>query len=244
MTDGYRPRMARMWYLTACLGLLLAACSSPAGSSPSAATATLAQPSPSIGPPTEATQTASPSPTIEPSPSPTVSPIGTPFGAAVFSDPDSCTNPELGYRVAYPASWFSNAAVPNPLNAAAEALSACWLFAPTDFALVYGSEISAEVAIVMRVFQLPAGTDWNYGPFPNRKLLSDSPTTVAGLPARRQETEILVRDIAFAPGDLHTEYVIPLGDGSYLVAETYRGPDYELAKSVLDEMMRTLDVVP
>ena len=205
-----------MWYLTACLGLLLAACSSPAGPSPSTATAAPAQPSPSIAPPTEATRTASPSPTIEPSPSPTVSPLETPFGAPVFSDPDSCTNPELGYRVAYPATWYSNAAMPNPLNPEGVGIAACWLFAPTDFALVYGTEISHEVAIVMRGFELPAGTDWNYGPFPNRQLLSDSATIVADLPARRQETEILERDIAFAPGDLQTKYVIELGDGDYL----------------------------
>ena len=44
-------------------------------------------------------------------------------------------------------------------------------------------------------------------------------------------------------GSVQTLYVVELGDGRYLVAETYRGPDYDLAKGVLDDMMRTLVLV-
>lgn len=235
----------RMRYLTACLGLLLAACSSPAGPSPSTGKAAPAQPSPSAAPPTEATQTASPSPTIEPSPSPTISPLGTPFGAAIFSDPDSCTNPELmesldvaggtrlGYRVAYPASWYSNAAMPN--------IAACWLFAPTDFAVVYGTEISSDVAVIIRAFEVPEGFVYEYNPPRNARIVSDSTTTVAGRPARYQELEITERDIAHHVGDRIARYVVQVTELKYLTAETYRGPDYSTAKTVLDQTVLTLE---
>lgn len=65
---------------------------------------------------------------------------------------------------------------------------------------------------------------------------------VDGLPARVQEVEITERNIAFAPGDRITEYVVELPDGAYLVAATYLGPDYGSARSVLDDMMRTMQI--
>jgi len=156
---------------------------------------------------------------------PTPEPTG--FGSAVFADPDDCTNPDAGYRVAYPDSWYSNSAV--------EGIAACWLFAPTNFNLTYGTEIPAQVAIVIRRYD-----EWNSGSFSGRRVLSDQETVVDGLPARVQEIEITERTLAFAPGDRFTEYVVGLEDGTYLVATTYLGPDYEGAKSVLDDMMRTM----
>jgi len=166
---------------------------------------------------------------------PTPEPTG--FGSAVFADPDDCTNPDEGYRVAYPDSWYSNAAMENPLNPDGDGIAACWLFAPTNFSLTYGTEIPAQVAIVIRRYD-----EWNSGSFSGRRVLSDQETVVDGLPARVQEVEITERTLAFAPGDRCTEYVVGLEDGTYLVATTYLGPDYESAKSVLDDMMRTMQV--
>ncbi len=223
-----------MRYLTIFLGLLLAACSSPAGPPPSTGIAAPARPSPSTVPPTADTQTASPSRTIEPSPS---------LGAAVFSDPDSCTNPELGYRVAYPATWYSNAAVPNPLNPAAEGLPACYLFAPTDFGVAYGGEISSDVAIWFRSYDPPPEFEWDYGPPIDARIASSAETEVADRWALYQELEIVERDIAFQPGDRIARYIIEVAERSYLIAETHRGRDYDEAKSMLDQMMLTLEVV-
>ncbi|MGI8791659.1 MAG: hypothetical protein ACR2H3_00500 [Acidimicrobiales bacterium] len=93
------------------------------------------------------------------------------------------------------------------------------------------------MAIVIRRYD-----EWNSGTFSGRQVLSDQETVVDGLPARVQDIKIMERSLAFAPGDRFTEYVIGLDDGTYLVATTYLGPDYESAKSVLDEMMRTMQV--
>jgi hypothetical protein len=93
------------------------------------------------------------------------------------------------------------------------------------------------VAIVIRRFK-----EWDSGSFSGRRVLSDHAAVVDGLPARVQEVEITERNIAFAPGDRITEYVVELPDGAYLVAATYLGPDYGSARSVLDDMMRTMQI--
>ena len=233
----------RMRFLTAWLSLLLAACSTSAGPSAGIGTAAPDQPSPPATPRTEATHTASPSPTIEPSYSPTASPLGSPLGAAVFSDPDSCTNPELGYRVAYPATWYSNPAVPNLLSPAAQGLPACYLFAPTDFAVVYGTEISSDVAIWFRSYDPPPEFEWDFGPPINARIASSAETEVADRWALYQELEIVEPDYVFEPGDRIARYIIEVAERSYLIAETHRGRDYVEAKSMLDQMMLTLEIV-
>ncbi len=227
------------------LALVLAACSAPSAPSappplltdtPPAASTPAAQPAsaqplptvaPTVGtsPTSEATPTVGTSPTLEATPTP--EPTG--FGSAVFADPDDCTNLDAGYRVAYPDWWYSNSAV--------EGIAACWLFAPTNFDLTYGTEIPAQVAIVIRRYD-----EWNSGSFSGRRVLTDQETVVDGIPTRVQEIETTERSLAFAPGDRFTEYVVGLEDGTYLVATTYLGPDYESAKSVLDDMMRTMHV--
>lgn len=93
------------------------------------------------------------------------------------------------------------------------------------------------MAIVIRRYE-----EWNSGSFSGRRVLSDNPAVVGGSPARVQEIEITERTLAFAPGDRFAEYVIELPDGGYLVAATYLGPDYEAARSVLDDMMRTVQI--
>ena len=79
------------------------------------------------------------------------------FGAEVFPEPDSCLDPEIGYRVAYPNTWYLNAALPNPLNPAGEGIAACQYFAPADFGVVSGTEISSDVAITIQGDELPSG---------------------------------------------------------------------------------------
>lgn len=218
-----------MRYLTILLGLLLTACSSPADPSASAGTDAPVQPSRSATPPTAVTQAESPSSTLQLSPAPSTTALPTPFGATAFTDPDDCTNVDVGYRVAYPNAWYS--------NAPSEGIAACWLFAPTDFEVAYGTEIPPQVAIVIRRLE-----EWNYGAFSGRRVLSDRSVVVDGRPARVQEIEITERDLAFAPGDRFTEYVIELPDGAYLVADTYLGPDYESARTVLNDMMGTIQI--
>ena len=187
-----------------------------------------------------ATMSAAPPVSVAPTPRATASESPTPslFGAAVFAEPDDCVNPVGGYRVAYPDDWYSNAGVENPLNPAGEDIAPCWLFAPADFEVIYGTEIPADVAVVIRRFDA-----WDYGPWSGNVILSDVRATIAGHPARIQEREITERTIAFAPGQRVAQHIVELPDGSYLVAETYLGPDYESARTVLDDMMQTLELV-
>jgi hypothetical protein len=131
----------------------------------------------------------------------------------------------------------------NPLNPGGVGIAACWLFAPTDFAVVYGTEIPVEVAVVIRAFEWPEGSVYEYGPPRNARIVSDSTTTVAGLPARYQELEITERDIAYQVGDRIARYVVQVTERKYLTAQTYRGPDYSTAKTVLDQLVLTLELL-
>jgi hypothetical protein len=133
--------------------------------------------------------------------------------------------------VAYPDDWYSNAG-------AGEDLAPCWLFAPADFEVIIGTDMTADVAVVIRRFD-----EWDYGPFDGVRVISDEPAVVDGLQARRQEIETTERTLAFPPGHRRTRYIIELSDGTFLVGETYIGPDYESARVVLDDMMRTLVLV-
>jgi hypothetical protein len=236
-------RMTRLMIPGAVLVLGLSACAgersevSPATDSPTQAAALTLAASPTLVPtPPSTSPTTAPTPTA----SPTALPTPTPFGAGVFAAPDSCTNRESGYRVAYPETWYSNAAMENPLNPDGEGIAACLLFAPTDFALVYGTETPFEVAIVIKRHE---DITWTYGPYEGADILTETSETVAGFPARYQELQFTAIDnIAFRPGDRQASYIIDLGGGDYLVASTYHGPDYDDAKAVLDAMVRTLEV--
>ena len=181
------------------------------------------------------------SPTSTPAPSSTATPLPTAFGASIFTDPDDCENLDVGYRVAYPASWYSNAAMANPLNPDGVGIAACWLFAPTDFAVVHGTEIPDDVAVIIRAFEAPEGFVYEYDPPRNARIVGDSTTTVAGRPTRYQELEITERDVAHQVGDRIARYVVQVTQRKYLTAETYRGPDYSTAKTVLDQMVLTLE---
>ena len=220
------------------LTLLVTACASVESPSVFGVGASIA---PATTRPTEApAATAVPTPTVVPTPAATPSP----FGVAVFPDPDDCTNPAGGYRVAYPNSWYSNAAIPLPGDASGAGEPACQLFAPTDFVQLYGTEISSDVAIWIRVYELPEGTAWNYGPFPGQlRIFSDSEAIVGGQPARVQEIEVIEGSMSARPGDLYSQYIIELSSSRYLKAQTiyYHQEEYETNRMILDQMMQTLE---
>jgi hypothetical protein len=171
-------------------------------------------------------------------------PTESPFGAAVFADPDDCVNSVSGYRVAYPDDWYSNAGIANPLNPAAEGIAPCQYFAPTTFEVVYGTEPSPAIAISIAVIELPEGVTWNYGPFEGYAILSSAPATIDGYPARVQEVEVTEPSIGFwSLGDRYTEYVVDLGANRYLTAQTRNPNVYDMSREILDDMMRTLELV-
>jgi len=196
---------------------------------------------------------ASPTPSAEPQTSPTPAPTATAaptseppqaaFGADVFAEPDECTNTEDGFRVAYPNAWYSNAAVPNPLDPNQPGIPACRYFAPVAFGVTYGSEPVPDIAILIAANELPPGAAWTYAPVEGRRLLSDATVHIDGLPARVLEYEVTVGYGPIRPGDRNTTYVVELGDNRFLVAQTTNQKDYDAARPVLADMMRTLDIL-
>jgi hypothetical protein len=159
--------------------------------------------------------------------------------APQFTDSNNCVNPDQGYRVAYPSTWYANVTVPKGLNPSG--VSPCTLFGPVAFLVEYGTEISPHVAIWIRVQEIAEGADWNYGPFPGSDLLRDSETTVDGRSARVQEIEVTQSTVPFEAGDRYTQYIVHIAGGRYLLAQTYRPPDYQAGLLILDKMMRTLE---
>lgn len=99
-----------------------------------------------------------------PEPVPTATPAPTPDGArytgregapftvidhpvadALFEDPDTCTNPEDGYTVTYPDSWYTNTAIGDT--------PACSWFSPTLYEVgADPNRVPDEVVIVIEVF--------------------------------------------------------------------------------------------
>ena len=209
--------------------LALCGCTSSPTTTPS--------PSPSAPP----TASGSASATAEPA-TPTAEPTATPFGAGVFADPDDCTNDVWSYRVAYPATWYSNAAVTDPFNPSVVGVPACSLFAPHEFEVLYGTELPHDIAMWIRLDELPEGAEWNYGPFSGYTVLTDSEAVVDGYPARVREIEVTLPNLAYAPGDRFTEYVIQLSETRYLLAQTYSQQEYDTSTVTLDQMMETLVV--
>lgn len=159
-------------------------------------------------------------------------------------DPDHCTNPLGGYRIAYPDNWYSNAAVANPLNPAAEGIAACQYFAPRDFAVVYGTEPSPDIAIHLALVELPDGVAWDYGPYDGYDVLKDEPARIAGHPARVQVLELLYPDSGYvAVGGRVAQYIVALGKNRYLVGRTTNSTDYRASRRGLADMLRTLVLI-
>lgn len=98
-----------------------------------------------------------------PAPVPTATPVPTPVpvtyvgrdGApftiidsseadALFSAPDTCTNPVAGYIVTYPDDWWTNTAIGS--------VAACSWFAPTSYDVANPNVVPDEVVIVIWVY--------------------------------------------------------------------------------------------
>lgn len=207
--------------------LLLAACSNETGqfgetgeASPTESPTPTAAPTPTPEPTTTAT------PTAEPTPTPT------PFGAAVFDDPDSCVNEELGYRVAFPESWYYNTAYAD--------FPACMFFHPEHFE-VEGDE-PPETAIDFREHEgLAVGILGIY------TMTLNEETEVDGRPAVRWEYEGLegnpnaderFYNYTFFTTDDYSE----TGPSVTASVSGTAHPDYEENKAVLDQMMQTMEI--
>lgn len=196
----------------------------PVGSMPPSTFEPLGTPSPSAG-----ASAAGPT-------TPASLPSSTPgFGASVFEDPDDCADDTVGYRVAFPDTWWWNEAFESDYGPR----HACRYFAPAPFDV---STISREqpipegVAIHVDMIP-PAGGLGQLG-----EVVSSEAVTVGGRSATREEQ-------AYAPGGFLLpdervyRYVINLPQDRRLVFSTdNQVGDYAENRLTLDRMMETLEV--
>lgn len=181
----------------------------------------------------------SPSPVV-PSPSPETTPPPTepspsPDGE-VFPDGQSCHNDSIGYTVSYPAGWWAQEEIPP--TAGDRGVRACIAFAPTETDILDRSNGESVPAIYFYV-------DKNTQLVGERVRLEE--TTVDGHPATIREL-LQHRDLYYPAGTRTYQYLIDLGDGTFLVVDTVSGMRtggvYARDVKVIDKMMQTLRFDP
>jgi hypothetical protein len=205
--------LARAW--AALLVVALAACAPSASASPSE------PPIPS------ATPVAPPSSTPQP----------TPFGAALFPEPNDCNaTGDSGYRIAYPGEWHANVGVAGVPD--------CSLFGPEPI------QTEADPGIAIRVIASPPGS-WSSGPitqsFDGITVLVDEETQLGDRPGWVREFERTDEaDPLMDMGDRWIRYEVALpNDWLVTVATTGHpaGAGYDAVKEVARAMATSIEQV-
>lgn len=148
---------------------------------------------------------------------------------ALFVGFDTCANPEAGYTVSYPDSWYTNTAVGD--------IPACSWFSPTFYELRSDGAVPDEIAITIDVFSGAVGFIWV-------DLYSEE-VMIDGFAARRYETG-MTKDVSFPTDTFAFSYLSRLDDqleGRKLWASTGTeyGGDYMLNRAVLDRIMASFE---
>lgn len=150
----------------------------------------------------------------------------------LFSRPDTCTNPQLGYTVTFPDDWYTNTEIGEQ--------EACSWFTPDFFEVLAPGEVPAEIWISIGLIE---------GIFGYNTLTpteSSEEVEVGGYAGHRAEYRTLDSIDDADSGRLTYHYVIPFGSGgpTLLAATDDRAADYELAKAVLDRLMASMQLEP
>lgn len=224
-----------LWKLTPIL-VLLVACS---GQAPQNATTgpTTPAPTPSATPDAMASETATTSPTPT-----TEEPTPTPFGAAVFDEPDDCEHSSGVYRLAFPDEWWTNTEYE---HADLGTISACRFFAREAFDIDTASREQPSPDGVSIVVDFLEGGCLGY----LNPVLEERELTVDGYDARAEE----LAEGTERTGPGHTYQVtINLRPDEpcesdraafiYLGTSRDRAGDYEENKAVLDRMVETMEI--
>lgn len=152
---------------------------------------------------------------------------------ALFADLDTCTNPDAGYTVTYPNSWYTNTDFGDT--------PACSWFSPTVYDVGSEADIPDEIVIVITVF------DGAVGHFGSPDYSMTEAVEIGGFAGGRHEQIGYTYEgggyEALLPG---YEYFAILSDspveGPTMIASTGGDGvgDYELNKAVLDRIMASL----
>lgn len=149
---------------------------------------------------------------------------------SLFADADTCTNPDGGYTVSFPESWYTNTAIGD--------ISACSWFSPTFYQATPGGPRPDEIAIDIRVFEGAVGFIW-------ADLYSEE-VTLDGVGARRAETG-MTKDAGTPTKTFQYTYLARLDDDPtegrklWAFTGTDYGGTYELNKAVLDRIMASIE---
>lgn len=218
--------------IAATLILLLAACSTE--------TAQSETPTPDVTPTANATgsPTGTATPTATQTSTPTADPTSSPtaFGAALFDDPDDCSDDSVGYRVAFPDAWWWN----EPFDSEIGPHAQCRYFAPEAFdATTVSREQPIPEGVAIFAIVIPPG---DAGLALPGEAVTSAEVSVGGQPA-------LVAEYEHAPGGPLAEgervyrYVIELEDGRELAWITGNSTgDYDENRTVLDRMMESIEL--
>ncbi len=166
------------------------------------------------------------------SPAETVTTPTTPAATGPMARTATCENPEASYRIDYPADWETNTG---------DVVAECSLFDPAPIEIEPGTEIGFEIAIAVRVDNVPF----------ERVTEEDTAVEVTS----REKTTVAGRQAVRIEGDGTGQASVPEGmgvyryavdvDGATLIAATYDAGElaFETKKQVLDEMMASLEFV-
>jgi hypothetical protein len=141
-----------------------------------------------------------------------------------------CTHESGGFTVEYPLDWRTNDGSVMP---------ACSLFDPFAIEVPVGSELPADIAIVIGVEQVSSG-EIAGSTFGLRELEREE-VQVAGRRAVRRLVEH-TGDGLWDRGMRSWSYIVPWADGRTLLAESHDVGEQSFTEKrrVLDEMMRRL----
>lgn len=157
---------------------------------------------------------------------------------ALFVEPDTCTNPEAGYTVAFPESWYTNTAIGE--------VPACSWFSPVFYEVADPADVPDEVVIVVRHSEASGIGGLGQG------IYGDT-SEIDGVPAGRAE-QVGVGGGFLDMGSFHYGYTLnrsgsaPAGDdqATFIAAATTwlideDVADYELNRAVLDRIIASLE---
>lgn len=202
----------------------------------------VSEPTPTASPDESASPRATP---VEVTPgdsaaSATLSPSPSPFAVlpseeadALFSRPDSCANPEIGYRVTFPDDWYTNTAIGDQ--------AACSWFTPDHFEVDVPGEMPDDIWISIGLIE------GIFGYTMLTPVESGDELEIDGYAGHRAEYRTVDAIGDTDSDDLKYHYVVPFDTaGPTLIAGTAvdMAGDYQLAKAVLDRIMASMQLNP
>ena len=149
--------------------------------------------------------------------------------ATLFTETDTCTNPEAGYTVEFPDAWYTNSEIGQT--------PACSWFTPEFFEAPASGDTPSEVWISIGVI------DSALGYIGTTQVFSNEAVTIGGRAGRRVEVNPNPNG---RPEYRACHYRADLGEsdtGPTFVAGTDidSADDYAMAKAVLDRIMASLE---